>query len=110
MLRLFPKIEVSIVFTIAFVVFVVHLTCLSGRFVFSCSRPFPFLGSCFLEELMDSLSSSASTVPSLDEYFDHNMWTPLLELLFLEQFSCIFAFFVVEIYLTKIALSCHLCS
>ena len=41
-LRLFPNILVSIVFTIGFVVFVVHLTCLSGRFVFSCSQPFPF--------------------------------------------------------------------
>ena len=36
MLRLFSTIGVSIVFTIGFVVFVVHLTCLSGRFVFSC--------------------------------------------------------------------------
>ena len=42
MLRLFPKIGVSIVFTIEFVVLVVHLTCISGRFVYSCSQPFPF--------------------------------------------------------------------
>ena len=34
---------------------------------------------------MDSLSSSASTVPSFDDYFAHNMWNPLLEMLFLEQ-------------------------
>ena len=52
---------------------------------------------------MDSLSSSASTVPSFDDYFAHNM----LELHFLEQVSGIFASFVVEIDLAKIALSCH---
>ena len=39
---LLPKIGVSIVFTIEFVVFVVHLTCLSGRLVFSCSQSFSF--------------------------------------------------------------------
>ena len=56
---------------------------------------------------MDSLSSSASTVPSLDDYFDHNMWNPLLDLFFLEQVSGIFESLVVEIDLVKIALSCH---
>ena len=56
---------------------------------------------------MDSLSSSASTVPSLDDYFEPNMWNPLLDLLFLEQVSGIFESFVVEIDLAKIALSCH---
>ena len=38
----FPKIGLSFVFTIGFMVFVVHLTCISGRFVHSCSQPFPF--------------------------------------------------------------------
>ena len=56
---------------------------------------------------MDSLSSSASTVPSLDDYFEHNIWNPLLDLLFLEQVGGIFVSFVVEIDLAKIALSCH---
>ena len=56
---------------------------------------------------MDSLSSSASTVPSFDDYFAHNMWNPLLQLLFLEQVGGIFASFVVEIDLAKITLSCH---
>ena len=56
---------------------------------------------------MDSLPSSASAVPSFDDYFAHNMWNPLLELLFLDQVSCIFASFVVEIDLAKVALSCH---
>ena len=56
---------------------------------------------------MDRLSSSASTASNIDDYSEHNMWNPLLELLFLEQFSDIFAYFVVEIDLAKIALSCH---
>ena len=93
-------------FTIEFVVFVVHLTCISGRFVYSCSQHFSFLGYCFTEQVMDSLSSSASTVPGFDDYSQHNMWNPLLELLFLEQISGSLASFVVEIDLAKIALSC----
>ena len=56
---------------------------------------------------MDSLSSSASTVPSIDDYFEHNVWNPVLEMLFLEQVSGIFASYLVEIDLAKIALSCH---
>ena len=56
---------------------------------------------------MDGLSSSASTVPSLDDYFEHNMWNPLLELLFLGQANGIFASYLVEIDLAMIALSCH---
>ena len=50
---------------------------------------------------------SGSTVPSLDDHFEHNMWNPLLELLFLEQINGIFASYLVEIDLVKIALSCH---
>ena len=56
---------------------------------------------------MDGLSPSASTVPSIDDYFEHNMWNPLLELLFLEQANGIFASYLMEIDLAKIALSCH---
>ena len=102
MLCLFPNIGISIVFTIGFVVFVVHLTCF--LFLLSASS---LLGSCFFEQVMDSLSSSASTVPSLDEYFEHNMWNLMLELLFLEQVSGIFESYLVEIDLSKIALSCR---
>ena len=46
---------------------------------------------------MDRFSSSASTVPSIDDYFEHNMWNPLLELLFLEQVNGIFDSFLAEI-------------
>ena len=56
---------------------------------------------------MESFSSSVSTMPSFDDVFSHNMWNPLLELLFLEQVSGIFASCDVEIDLAKIALSCH---
>ena len=56
---------------------------------------------------MDRLSSSASTVPSLDDYLEHNMWNPLLDLLFLEQANGVFASYLVEFDLAMIALSCH---
>ena len=93
-------------FTIGFIVLVVHLTCFLVVCVFLLSS-FPLLGSCFLEQVMDRLSSSASTVPSLDDYFEHNMWNPLLDLLILEQVSGIFASYLVEIELAEIVLSCH---
>ena len=54
---------------------------------------------------MDRLSSSASTVPSIDDYFEHNVWNPLLELLFLEHATGIIVSYLVEIDLAKIALS-----
>ena len=56
---------------------------------------------------MDRLSSSASTAPSLDDYFEHNMWKPLLDLLFLEQVCGIVASHLVVMDLPRIALSCH---
>ena len=55
---------------------------------------------------MESFSSSVSTVPIL-KTLSHNMWNPLLELLFHEQVSGVFEPFVVEIDLAKIALSCY---
>ena len=64
-------------------------------------------GFLFPQRVMDRLSSSASTVPSIDDYFEHNMWNSLLELLFLGQANGIFASYLVEIDLAKIALSCH---
>ena len=56
---------------------------------------------------MDPLSSSASTATSIADYFEHNMWNPLLELLFLEQANGCVASFLVEIDVAKIAPSCH---
>ena len=86
-----PKIGVSIVFSIEFAMFV-HLTWLMVARV-CCSQTFPF-GFCFFEKVMDSLSSSVSTVPSPDDDFEHNMWNHLLELLFFEQVCGILASFV----------------
>ena len=65
------------------------------------------LSSCLLKQVVHRLSSSASTVPSIDDYFEHNMWNPLLDLLFLEQASGIFASFLMEIDMAMIALSYH---
>ena len=62
----------------------------------------------FSHQMMDHLSSSASAVPSIDDYFEQNMWNPLLELLFLGQANGILASYLVEIDLAKIALSCHI--
>ena len=85
------NIRISIVFTIEVIVFNVHLTRTSGCSVCSCSQPSSFrLGHCFLEQVMESLSSTVSTVPSFDDYFEHNMWNPVLELLFLGQANGIF--------------------
>ena len=36
---------------------------------------------------MESFYLSVSTVPSFEDDFTHNMWNPLLELLFHEQVS-----------------------
>ena len=47
--------------------------------------------SWFSQHVMDRLSSSASTVPSIDDYFEHNMRDPLWELLLFEQANGIFA-------------------
>ena len=42
--------------------------------------------NCFLSnQVMDRLSSSMSTVSSIDDFSGHNVWNPLFELLFLEH-------------------------
>ena len=51
---------------------------------------------------------SRSTASSSGESVAHNMWNPLLELLFHGQISGAFEPFIVETDLAKIALSCHL--
>ena len=72
-----------------------------------CSQPFSLLYSCFSKQVIDRLSSPASTVPSIDDYFEQNMWNPLLELLFFGQANGIVDSYLVEIDMAKIALSCH---
>ena len=57
--------------------------------------------------MTDNLSSSAFVIPGFDDYFEYNMWNPVLELLFPWAGNGIFASYLVEIDLAKIALSCH---
>ena len=73
---------------------------------FSCSQVF-LSGLLFSQQVMDRISSSASTASSIDDYFEHNMWNPLLELLFLEQANGSVASYLVEIDVAKIVISCH---
>ena len=57
---------------------------------------------------MDRLSSSVSTASSIDDYSEHNMWNPLLELLFLEHVNGIVdSYYLVDVDLAKVAFSCH---
>ena len=74
---------------------------------FSCSQVFVLSGLLLSQLVMDRLSSSTSTVASIDDSSEHNMWNPLLEVLFVEQANDIFASYLVEIDVAKIALSCH---
>ena len=96
-------------FTIGFIVFIVHLTrpflSVIGDLVLSLLFTIGSFG--FLGRSWTAFSSSVSTVPNFEDVFSHNVWNPLLELLFHEQVSGIFEPFVDEIDLAKIALSCH---
>ena len=56
---------------------------------------------------MVPISSSASTASSIDDTSEHNMWNPLLKLLFLKHVNGIVDSFLVDLDLAKIALSCH---
>ena len=52
---------------------------------------------------MDRISSSASTTSSNDDNSEHNMWNPLLELLFHEHVNGIVDYYLVDLDLVKIA-------
>ena len=93
------KVGVSAVFIIGFFM---SLTYTLRRLRF-CSQPFFSRAST----AMESPTSCASTALSSGENFAHNMWNPLLELLFHEQMSGDFVLYVEGIDLAKIALSCH---
>ena len=56
---------------------------------------------------MESPTTSVSTASSSGEIFAHNMWNPVLELLFFEHISSILSLSVDEFDLAKFALSCH---
>ena len=76
---------------------------------FTCSQLFCFAFSEVLlsQQALDCLSSSASTASNIDDYSEHNMWNPLLELLFLEHVNGIVDSYLVDLDLAKIAFSCH---
>ena len=99
----FASSKLALFVIIGFSVSVVRFTRI---FFVQCFVALSFSRCCF-EQAMDRHSSSASTVPSLDGDFEHNIWNPLLNLLFLEQVSCIFASKLVGIDLPRIALTCH---
>ena len=105
MQRHFLKIGVSVVF-FGSTVLCVHLAWLIVVCVFLLSA-FPFWVLAPSIAWWTVVLHPLSTVPSIDDYFEHNVWHPVLEMLFLEQVSGIFASNLVEIDLAKIALSCH---
>ena len=103
--RRYFKMGVSAVFTIGFFVSLSH-TLMCHRWF--CSQPFfPAQPLCSWGKTMESPTSSVSTGSSVGENFAHNMWNPLLELLFHEQICGVFVLYVEEIDLANIALSCH---
>ena len=95
MQRHFFKIRVSVVSSYC----PLYLLCISRDFLsfVSFALSFSHLGSCSLNHVMDNFSSSASTVPCFDDYFEHNVWNHVLEMIFLEQVGGIFASYLVEI-------------
>ena len=66
-----------------------------------------FAGSLFSQQVIDRLSSSASTVSSIDNSSEHNAWNPLLDLVFLKHVSGIVDSYLGDFDLAKIAFSCH---
>ena len=52
-------------------------------------------------------ASSVSTSSDSVDFVEHNIWNPMLELLFHVQVGGIFEIYVEELDLARIALSCH---
>ena len=53
-------------------------------------------------------ASSASTASNSVDSVYHDIWNPMIEMLFHVQIVCIYLRFVDEIDLARIALSCHI--
>ena len=77
-----------------------HLSHLLSAFCF-------FSGSLLSQQVVDRLSSSASTASRVDDYSEHNMWNPLLDLLFLKHVNGIVDSYLVDLDQAKVACSCH---
>ena len=104
-----PGQGLALAILIVFLVFFALLTCvLVMRLTCSQSFVFAFSGSLLSHQVMDRLSSSASTATSIDDYSEHNMWNPLLELLFLKHVNGIVDSYVVDFDLARIAFSCQI--
>ena len=56
---------------------------------------------------MEGSGSSVSTASNSVDIVEHNMWKPMIELLFHVQIGGIFELLVEEIDLARIALSCR---
>ena len=52
-------------------------------------------------------ASSVSAASDSVDFVAHNIWNPMMELLFHVQIGGIFEIFVEEIDLARVALSCH---
>ena len=79
------------------------------RFVdFFCgSQVSAFSELLLCQQVMDWLSSSASSASSIDDYSRDTMWNPLFELLFFELVNGIVDSYLVDLDLAKIAFLCH---
>ena len=71
------------------------------------SRAALYSALLYLTCAMESPTSCVSTASSSDESFAHDMWKPMMELLFHAQIGGIFEMFVDEIESSRFALSCH---
>ena len=84
-----------------------HLSFITLWFLLCGSQVSVLFGLVLCQQVLDRLSSSASTASSIDDYSGHNVWNPLLEVLFLEHVNGIVDFFLVDLNLAEIAFSCH---
>ena len=82
-----------------FLVFNALLTCVLVVCL-TCSQPFVFGFLWFI-------AFPTSDGSSIDDYSEHNMWNPILELLFLKHVNGIVDPYLVDLDLAKIAFSCH---
>ena len=107
MLRGSTRAEFSIGTSHVFYVPVVHHMSFIAFWLLCRSQVSAFPELFLYQQVMDRLSFHMSTVASIDDFSGHNMWNPLLELLFLEHVTGIVDSFLKDIDLAKIAFSCH---
>ena len=104
MKRRFPTIGVSVFFTNGFILCLVHLTCISDLFVYSCSQPFP-LSYCLLARWLTASLHRRLLNGILTTTSGTKCVILCRECFFPDQIDSIFASYLLEIDLAKIALS-----